>query len=166
MVKSKTSRVYKIFVASASDCEELRKETSRVVADLNKMYADTDVTLQLYEWEEKKKAEFIRKGERYQDKIFGEFGSVCDIFIIFFWTKLGVGTVEEYEYFKSHFIINNKNIKFLGFHYNKPMTHSVLEKHGTYYKLLEFLEKNDEDWSPLGRERRAIKNKSEYATEL
>jgi hypothetical protein len=166
VAKNKISKEYKIFVASASDCEELRKETSKVITELAKMYSGTDVRFRLYEWEEEKKAEFIKSGERYQDKIFKEFGEFCDIFIIFFWTKLGAGTVEEYEFFKTTFVKKNKNIKFLGFHYNKPMTHGLLEKHGTYYDLLEFLKVNEKDWAPLGRKRRAINNKNEYETEL
>jgi hypothetical protein len=166
MKKNNSKRIFKAFVASASDCEELRKASIVAIEEVNKSLSAKNAAIEIYEWEENKRAEFIKSGERYQDKIFHEFGSICDIFIIFFWTKLGEGTKEEYNFFKNNFIEKNPNVLFLGCHYGKPMTHEVLEAHTTYYDLLAFLKMHDKDWAPLGRVKRAIRSKKEFSIEL
>lgn len=166
MTKRAKKTIYKAFIASASDCDELRKAALCAISEVNKIISAQNIVIEPYAWEECKKAEFIKSGDTYQDKIFKEFGNHCDIFIIFFWTKLGEGTKEEYEHFKNTFSKYNNNILFLGCHYNKPISHSVLEQHKTYYDLLDFISANDKDWAPLGKTRRAIKNKMEFAREL
>lgn len=166
-IKPKNSKkTFKAFVASANDCEELRRATQSAIDEVNASLSQANGSIDVYAWEEKKRAEFIKPGESYQDKIFNEFGKHCDIFIIFFWTKLGAGTIEEYKFFKDQFVNTNPDILFLGCHYGKLIPHEVLEGHKSYYDLIDFLNTNDKDWAPLGRVRRSIKNKNHFAKEL
>ncbi len=167
-MKNKPRRIFKAFIASAADCDELRKASVDAILEVNKTIASKNAAIEYYLWEENKRAGFAGKGtgKEYQKEIFKEFGKNCDIFIIFFWTKLGAGTLEEYKFFQDTWLKKNKKILFLGCHYGKLISHETLESHRTYYDLIDFLKINDKDWMPLGRAKRAIKNKTDFAKEL
>lgn len=87
------SKLIKIFLASASQLEEDRKEFELFINRQNKDLYSKDIFLQLVIWED-----FIDvlSQTRLQDE-YNKAIKECDIFVMLFFTKVGKYTREEFE---------------------------------------------------------------------
>jgi hypothetical protein len=155
-------KVFKVFIASPSDVSELRRVTKNTIELLNR--ADSRFILQPYLWEDNKAVEHLNNLNDFQQKVFEEFGTWCDIFIILFWSHLGKGTLQEYEFFKSTFKEKNPSIKFWICRYAKPIDPSKVTS--STVKLNKWLKKNQDNWIPIGGTKDAIVDIDKFTGEL
>jgi hypothetical protein len=155
-------KIFKVFVASPSDVSELRKTTEKIINEVNSL--DPRFAFEPYFWELNKTPGFLMNPDDYQNQIFNEFGSWCDIFIILFWSKFGKGTEKEYEHFKTTFVKVNPDIKFWCCRYAKPIDPNKTSS--STVKLNKWLVKEQENWAPLGGTRDAIKNLKKFEHEM
>ena len=147
----------KLFVASPSDVKAYRDATETLINEINKLPTDRGEKplIVKYMWEVNKEAGYT---EDYQQDIFKEFGTHCDIFILILWTRLGEGgTEKEYEEFLSVYRQNNPNVKLLVAHVREPCDPYTLD-FDQMKSLKSFIENNLSNWAPLGRTHGAIKS--------
>lgn len=157
-------KVIRAFIASASDCQELREASARVFSTLNSQFNKRNIFLHQYMWEKDKIAGYLEDPQKYQQDIFEEakLKDNCEIFSIIFWSKLGVGTKQEYEFFKNITSKQEKPVRFLSCHYGKDIPHSVLQEHKTYYDLIDFIKSEEAHWAVLGNVRGSIKTITDF----
>lgn len=161
-----TPAMLRLFIASASDCDELREAALRAIASVNHHYKQDEIIINSYLWEKDKIPGYITNPNDYQNQVFEEakLADHCDIFTILFWTKLGEGTKKEYEFFEK--VCLNQSIKpfFICCHYGKDIPHDVLATHRTYYDLMDYIRIKEPHWAPLGNIRRDIDEKDKFET--
>lgn len=160
-VKMQNDKQFKIFVASPDDVSELRDITRQVIETLNAPFKKKGIIkYHAWFWEDNKKPGYLDNPQEYQNQVFKELGSDCDIFIMLLWHRYGAGTIQEYEHFVNFFRNKNPNIKFWMCRYGKPFPQEV--DPDSLKKLNEWIKDNQDNWAPLGGRRSGIKNKSQY----
>ncbi len=94
----------KIFLASSSELKSDRNEFEKFIGRKNKVLIEQDVFIKLVIWDD-----FIDHVSEtgLQDK-YNKQVQACDIFVMLFWTKVGLYTLEEFETAYTQFKQNGK----------------------------------------------------------
>jgi hypothetical protein len=101
----------KIFLASSSELKDDRKEFEILINRKNNAWVDQGVFLQLIVWEDFLDAmSRTRLQDEYNKAIRG-----CDVFVMLFFTKVGLYTAEEFEIAFKQFKATNKPFIFTYF---------------------------------------------------
>lgn len=84
---------HRIFLASSAELRADRDAFRLFVGDLNKRWHDRGIFLEVTVWEDFDDAMSpTRKQDDYNDAL-----RQCDLFVMLFWTKVGMYTAEEFE---------------------------------------------------------------------
>jgi hypothetical protein len=116
-------KIIKIFLASSSELEEDRKQFESMIYQETKILINDNIFLELEMWED-----FIdaMDRKRLQDK-YNEAVKESDIFVMLFWTKVGIYTKEEFETAFGQFQKINKPLVYTCFK-NSPINTGDLNK--------------------------------------
>ena len=156
-----------VLLASASDCDELRKLAHNAFVEHNEMLDQNKNSFVVFDWHHDKKPEYVA-GD-FQKKVFEDaqkkWGkSTCDILVLMLWHKFGPGTKKEYDFF-----IEQKKSKKIGHllvcHYNQSVTPLEIEN-SKIDKLFEWTSQHKAKWAELGVKRGAIDNHGKFIQAL
>lgn len=86
-------KTYRIFLASSAELVTDRQAFEVFLARLNDEFLQRHVHFELYVWERESEAVFnSRKQDQYNQNLAG-----CDLFVLLFWSKVGLYTNEEFD---------------------------------------------------------------------
>jgi hypothetical protein len=84
---------YRIFLASSAELAYERSLVTGIVADFKATHPDLFVDFQVIKWENFASSyDDARKQDAYNEAI-----KTCDVFLMLYWTKVGMYTQEEFD---------------------------------------------------------------------
>ena len=166
MLTKPNSRSINVFLASPSDVNDLRDAAQQVIDEINAQYDGPTRKLNLYRWENDKKASATSD---LQEEIFREAkakwsGGQCDVLILLVWHKFGEGTQKEFDRFYSEFV-DNPSRKFIFCRYAKNVPLDQIDG-VSKARLDEWVKANQDGFSPLNAQRGSIKSVSSFKIAL
>ncbi|MEM6384646.1 MAG: hypothetical protein AAF718_00275 [Pseudomonadota bacterium] len=160
-------RTYSVFIAGASDCDELRSIAKRAFEDHNFVAPSNDRKFAVFDWREDKTPGYA--GEQFQEQVFQDAARLwgkeeCDIFVLLLWYKFGEDTKREYDAYMAK-RADGSLPHFFVCHYNEPVPPLDLMD-CKIDSLFEWITQHRSGWAELDPTRGAVNEIVAYQAAL
>lgn len=155
---------YSVFVAGASDCDQLRDAALEIFANYDE---PAQKKFLVFDWRKNTSAGHMRG--RFQESIFEDAKAfwgkdTCDIFLLILWHTFGEDTKREYDFYVEKQSDGDIKRLFVCF-YNEPVYPRDLAE-AQIDKLFEWVNEVQADWAEISTERGSVERAADFYNAL